>query len=61
MASVTKRFTLKGAQISIVQGVERWIVFVELATYQHLEFYCKAFLKHPVLLLEATLNRKYPK
>jgi hypothetical protein len=64
-----KHLHLKKYKLSIVQGIERWIVymplcinsFVTLATQQHLEYHRKDLLKHPTLLAEVTLNRNCPR
>jgi hypothetical protein len=53
-----KRLHLNSYKLSILQGVQRWIVctplsvnvLVTLATQQHLEYHCKALFETPVYL-----------
>jgi hypothetical protein len=56
-----KLLYLRAYELSIIQGVERWIVctslsvnvFVTLATKRHLEYHCKALFETPCITSES--------
>jgi hypothetical protein len=55
---------LKAYKLSIVQGVERWIVCTSFKCKRFRTIWytiVNLFLKHPALPLEVTLNRNYPR